>query len=262
MERHKTTQSHANGTTMGRFPRLTLVRLSPQVPDHMTVSSLLPYIVASTHKGPGTATSASELRSSADGAQVFECAELIRAMGRLQTTLAQVLGKCKSVCTCLPFAFLSFSLLPRRVELPEPKQVSVDTPVVELPRSFCEGIERSRRSQEDTLQPDGKGFDRFSCRTGLSVDLDDMGSVARTVVLGKAGHGALLQLFDPLDLPLKAVADVDSESGIFGVEDISFGAALEGISVSFDKVLEPVDSSVELAYFGHVVVLPLFDCFE
>ena len=38
MERHKTTQSHANGTTMGRFPRLTPVRLSPQVPDHMTVS--------------------------------------------------------------------------------------------------------------------------------------------------------------------------------------------------------------------------------
>ena len=38
MERHKTTQPHANGTTMGRFPRLTPVRLSPQVPDHMTVS--------------------------------------------------------------------------------------------------------------------------------------------------------------------------------------------------------------------------------
>ena len=41
MERHKITQSHANGTTMGRFPRLTPVRLSPQVPDHMTVSVLL-----------------------------------------------------------------------------------------------------------------------------------------------------------------------------------------------------------------------------
>ena len=39
MERHKATQSHANGTTMGRFPRLTPVRLSPQVPDHMTVSA-------------------------------------------------------------------------------------------------------------------------------------------------------------------------------------------------------------------------------
>ena len=39
MERHKTTQSHANGTTMGRFPRLTPVRLGPQVLDHMTVSA-------------------------------------------------------------------------------------------------------------------------------------------------------------------------------------------------------------------------------
>ena len=38
MECHKTQQSHANDTTMGRFPRLTPVRLSPQVPDHMTVS--------------------------------------------------------------------------------------------------------------------------------------------------------------------------------------------------------------------------------
>ena len=38
MERHKITQSHANGTAMGRFPRLTPVRLSPQVPDHMMVS--------------------------------------------------------------------------------------------------------------------------------------------------------------------------------------------------------------------------------
>ena len=262
MEHHKTTQSHANGTTMGRFPRLTPVRLDPQVPDHMTVSSLLPYIVASTHKGPGAATSASELRSSTDGAQVFECAELIRAMGRFQTTLAQVLGKCKSVCTCLPLAFLSLSLLPGRIELPEPEQVSVDAPVVELPRSFRKGVERSRWSQEDALQPDGEGLDRFSCRTGLSVDLDDVGSVAWTVVFGKAGHGTLLQLFDPLDLPLKAVADVDSESGILGVEDIPLGAALEGVSVSFDEVFEPVDSSVELAYFGHMIVLPLFDRFE
>ena len=37
-EHHKTQRSHANGTTMGRFPQLTPVRLSPQVPDHMTVS--------------------------------------------------------------------------------------------------------------------------------------------------------------------------------------------------------------------------------
>ena len=87
---------------MGRFPRLTPVRLSPQVPDYMTVSSLLPYIVASTHKGSGAAAAAGQLRSSTDGAQVLERAQLIRAVGRLQTTLAQVLGKCKSVCTCLP----------------------------------------------------------------------------------------------------------------------------------------------------------------
>ena len=99
-EHHKTTQSHVNGTTMGRFPRLTLVRLSPQVPDHMTVSSLPPYIVVSTHQRGGMAASASELRSATDGAQVFKCTKLVRAVGRLQTTLAQVLGKCKSVCTC------------------------------------------------------------------------------------------------------------------------------------------------------------------
>ena len=61
MERHRTIQSHGNGTTKGRFPRLTPVRLSPQVPDHMAVSSLLPYIVASTHKGSGAAAATGEL---------------------------------------------------------------------------------------------------------------------------------------------------------------------------------------------------------
>ena len=133
MEHHKVTTITCYGTTIGRFPRLTPVRLSPQVPDHMTVSSLLPYIVASTHQGSGAAASTSKLRPSTDGAQVLECTQLIRAVGCFQTTLAQVLGKCKSVCTCLPLALLSFGLLPGRVEFPEPKQVSVDAPIVEFP---------------------------------------------------------------------------------------------------------------------------------
>ena len=127
---------------MGRFPRLTPVRLSPQVPDHMTVSSLLPYIVASTHKGSGAAASTSELRSLTDGAQVFEHPKLVRAVGRLQTTLAQVLGKCKSVCTCLPFALLAFCLLPGRIELPETEQISMDALVIEFPCGFRESVER------------------------------------------------------------------------------------------------------------------------
>ena len=78
----------------------------------MTVSSLLPYIVASTHKGSGAATAASELRPSVDGAQVFEHAKLICTMGGFQMTLAQVLGKCKSVCMCLPLTFLALCFLP------------------------------------------------------------------------------------------------------------------------------------------------------
>ena len=32
--------------------------------------------------------------------------------------------------------------------------------------------------------------------------------------------------------------------------------------MSFDEVFQPVDPGVELSYFGHVVVLSLFDCFE
>ena len=67
----------------------------------------------------GAAASAGELRSPTDGAQILERPELIHAVGRLQTTLAQVLGKCKSVCTCLPFALLAFGFLPGRVEFPE-----------------------------------------------------------------------------------------------------------------------------------------------
>ena len=247
---------------MGRFPRLTPVRLSPQVPDLMAVSSLLPYIVASTHKGSGAAASTSELRPSADGTQVFECAELVCAVGHLQTTLAQVLGKCKSVCTCLPFALLAFSFLPGCVELPKSEQVSMDAPIVELPCSFRESIERCRRPQEYTFQPDGKGFDGFGRGTGLSVDLDDMGSVAWTVVFGEASHCTLLQLFDPLDFSLEAITDIDGESRIFGVKDIPLGAALEGVGVCFDEIFESIDPTVELPYFGHMVVFPLFDRFE
>ena len=262
MERHKTTQSHANGTTMGRFPRLTPVRLSPQVPDLVTVSSLLPYIVASTHKGSGAAAPASELRSSADGPQVFKCAELVRAVGRLQTTLAQVLGKCKSVCTCLPFALLTLCFLPRRVKLPESEQVSVDTPVIELPRSLGKGVEGGRRPQEDAFQPHRERFDRLRGGARLGINFDDVGGVSGAIVFGEAGHRTLLQLFDPLDFSLKAVADVDSEARIFGVENIPLGAALEGVSVSLNEVFESVDPTVEFPYLGHVVVLPLFDSLE
>ena len=262
MERHKTTQPHANGTTMGRFPRLTPVRLSPQVPDHMTVSSLLPYIVASMHKGSGAAAPTGKLRPSTDGAQVLECAKLVRAVGSLQTTLAQVLGKCKSVCTCLPFALLAFGLLPGCVELPESEQVSMDAPIVELPCGFRESVECCRWPQEYAFQPDGERFDGLSRSAGLSIDFDDMGSVAWTVVFGETGHCTLLQLFDPLNLSLEAVADVDSEAWIFGIEDVSFGAAFEGVGVSFDQIFKSVDLGVELSYFGGVVILSLFNGFE
>ena len=228
----------------------------------MTVSSLPPYIVVSTHQGSGAASSAGELRPSTDRSQVFERTKLVGTVGRLQTTLAQVLGKCKSVCTCLPFAFLPLGFLPRCVELPEPEQVSVDTPVIEFPRSFCKGVKRSRRPQEDTLQPDGKGFDGFCRCAGLGVNFDDMGGVSGTVVFGEAGHRTLLQLFDPLDLSLEAIADVDSETWVFGVEDISLGASLKGVGVGLDKVLESVDAGVELPYLSRVIVLSLFDRFE
>ena len=89
-----------------------------------------------------------------------------------------------------------------------------------------------------------------------------MGSVARTIVFGEAGHGALLQLFDPLNLSLKAVANVDGEPGVFGVEDVSLRASLESVGVGLDEVFESVDSCVELAYFGCVVIFSLFDCFK
>ena len=89
-----------------------------------------------------------------------------------------------------------------------------------------------------------------------------MGSVPGAVILGEARHCALFQLFDPFDLSLETVANVDSEPRVFGVEDVPLGAAFEGIGVGSDKVFESVDSSVELAYFSCMVVLPLFDRFE
>ena len=72
----------------------------------------------------------------------------------------------------------------------------------------------------------------------------------------------MLQLLDPLDLPLKTVANVDGEPGILGVKDIPLGASLKGVGVGFNEVFEPVDPGVELPYFGDMIVLSLFDRFE
>ena len=72
----------------------------------------------------------------------------------------------------------------------------------------------------------------------------------------------MLQLFNPLDFSLKAIADVDDEARVLGIENIPLGASLEGVGVGFNEVFESVDSSVELAYLGRVVVFPLFDGFE
>ena len=89
-----------------------------------------------------------------------------------------------------------------------------------------------------------------------------MGSVSGTVVFGEACHSSLLQLFDPLDLPLKTVADVNGEPGVFGVENVSLRAAFKGVGVGLDEVFKSIDPAVKLAYFGHVVVLSLLDRLE
>ena len=89
-----------------------------------------------------------------------------------------------------------------------------------------------------------------------------MGSIPGAVVFSEACHCALLQLFDPFDLSLETVADVDSESGVLGIEDVSLGAPLESVGVSLNEVFEPVDPTIELSYLGHVVVLSLLDRFE
>ena len=138
----------------------------------------------------------------------------------------------------------------------------MDAPIVELFCSFRESVERCRWPQKYAFQPDRKGLDGFSRGAGLSVDLDNVGSVAWTVIFGEAGHCALLQLFDPFDFPLQAVADIDGKPRVLGVEDIPFGAALEGVGVCLNEIFEPIDPAVEFPHFGHVVVFPLFNCFE
>ena len=72
----------------------------------------------------------------------------------------------------------------------------------------------------------------------------------------------MLQLFDPFDFPLKAVADIDGEAWVLGVEDIPLGASLESVGVGLDKVFEPIDPCVEFAYFGCMVILSLLDRFK
>ena len=96
----------------------------------------------------------------------------------------------------------------------------------------------------------------------MSIDFDDVRSVPRTVVFSETGHRALLQLFDPLDFSLKAIANIDGEARVLGIENIPLRTPFESVGVGFDEVFESVDLSVELAHFGRVVILSLFDCFE
>ena len=138
----------------------------------------------------------------------------------------------------------------------------MDTPVVKLSRGLGKGVEGSRWPQKDALQPHGERFNWLRCSTGLGVDFDDMRGVSRAVIFSKAGHRSLLQLFDPLDFPLKAIADIDGKTRVLGVEDVSLRASLEGIGMGSDEIFESVDSSVELMYFSCVIVFPLFDCFK
>ena len=88
-----------------------------------------------------------------------------------------------------------------------------------------------------------------------------MRGVPGTVVFGETGHCALFQLFDPLDLPLKAIADVDSEPRVLGVEDVPLRATFEGVGVSFDEVFKSGDPGVKLPYLSVTIlelVGPLF----
>ena len=107
----------------------------------------------------------------------------------------------------------------------------MDAPVVELPSGLRKGVESRRWPHKYALQPDGEGLDGLGRCTWLSVDFDDVGSIPGTVLFGVARHCALLQLFDPLDLSLKTVADVDGERGVFGVENVPLWATLDRKSV-------------------------------
>ena len=89
-----------------------------------------------------------------------------------------------------------------------------------------------------------------------------MGSVPGAILFGIARDRALLLLFDPLDLPLKAVADVDGKRGVSGVENVPLWAAFESLGVLLDEVFESKDSTVELLYLGLVIVLSLLNRLE
>ena len=78
----------------------------------------------------------------------------------------------------------------------------MNAPIIKFPRSFSKGIEGSRQSQEDGLQPYRERFDRFCCGARLGVNFDDVRGVSRAIVFGETGHRALFQLLDPLDFSL------------------------------------------------------------
>ena len=96
----------------------------------------------------------------------------------------------------------------------------------------------------------------------MSVDFDNVRGVPGTVVFGVARHRTLLQLLDPLDLPLKAVADVDGKRGVLGIENVPLRATLEGLGVLLEEILKSIDPAIELLNFGLMVVFALLKCFE
>ena len=89
-----------------------------------------------------------------------------------------------------------------------------------------------------------------------------MGSVSGTIFFGVTRHSALLQWLDPFDLPLKAIADIDGESRVLGVENVPLWAAFESVGVLLDQVFKSVDPTVELLYLNPVVLFSLFEGFE
>ena len=64
------------GTTMGQFPRLTLVRLSPQVPDHMTVSMM--GVLYSDRGATGAGDGMEKMGAAAIGGGRFSMGILVR----------------------------------------------------------------------------------------------------------------------------------------------------------------------------------------
>ena len=226
----------------------------------MVVSSLSPYIVATTHKGGQKAASlAGKLGAGTNRSQVFERTKLVGGVRGFQTTLAQLVSMCKGHCTCFPLRHLVVHFHKEGVGVVVPLYVSFDPPVLELSSGLHEVVVHGGWPQKNGLEPRQKWFNWLGGGHRLSVDFEDVRGGPWAVIVTEPGHIPLMKELDPFNGAMQPKTDVDFEPWVMGVNFVPLGALLEGLFMFLKSFFEVLDTFSNHRSLMVVVVLPGLD---